>query len=380
MDAQTFHKKVIDTFDYLHENPELSWKEVHTTTYIKKLLEDAGCTVHTFSDCTGVIGDYGHPIDADTPIVAIRADMDALYQEVDGLLQANHSCGHDAHMSIVLGVLWKLVEQPQLLEKIAVRFIFQPAEEVAAGALKIAEKGFINDVDYLFGIHVRPLEEAKNGFVSPAIIHGAANAIEFDIIGMDAHGARPHLSNNAINIGTHIVNAINTIRLNPMIPHSVKVTKFISGGKNTNIIPGNANLALDLRAQTNHEMNILKEKVLNILKETEQLFATKIEITNDYSIPAAEVDDDAQNIAKTAITKVIGAEYTLPPIVTPGGDDFHFYTIHKPDLKATMIGLGCDLSPGLHHPNMTFKKEAIFQGIDILTEMIVSVYQSFETK
>src|SRR5699024_973805 len=200
--------------------------------------------------------------------------------------------------------LWKLVEQPQLLEKLAVRFIFQPAEEVAAGALKIAEKGFINDVDYLFGIHVRPLEEAKNGFVSPAIIHGAANAIEFDIMGDDAHGARPHLSNNAINIGTHIVNAINAIRLNPMIPHSVKVTKFISGGKNTNIIPGSASLALDLRAQTNNEMNILKEKVMRILKETEQLFATKIEITNDYSIPAAEVDKYAQKIAKAAITKV----------------------------------------------------------------------------
>src|SRR5699024_4801334 len=188
------------------------------------------------------------------------------------------------------------------------------------------------------------------------------------------------LSNNAINIGTHIVNAINAIRLNPMIPHSVKVTKFISGGKNTNIIPGSASLALDLRAQTNNEMNILKEKVMKILKEAEQLFATKIEITNDYSIPAAEVDKYAQKIAKAAITKVIGEEYTLPPIVTPGGDDFHFYTIHKPELKATMIGLGCDLSPGLHHPNMTFNKEAIFQGIDILTEMIMSVYSSFPKK
>lgn len=56
--------------------------------------------------------------------------------------------------------------------------------------------------------------------------------------------------------------------------------------------------------------------------------------------------------------------------MTPGGDDFHFYTIKRPHLKATMIGLGCDLKPGLHHPNMTFDRNAMFNGVEILTEIL----------
>ncbi|CAM4182432.1 M20 peptidase aminoacylase family protein [Lederbergia lenta] len=370
MQQDIFHKKVFDTFSYLHANPEISWKEQNTTFFIKQQLEMAGCNVTTFDDCTGVIGDFGGGSKG-VPVVAIRADMDALWQEVDGIYKANHSCGHDAHMTMVLGVLWKLEANPQLREKISVRFIFQPAEEVGKGALTLAEKGVVDDVDYLFGIHLRPSAETPNGFATPAIIHGATGAIECEIVGEDAHGARPHLTSNAIEIGMHIVNLLNTVHLDPTVPHSIKVTKFHAGGKNTNIIPGQASLSLDLRAQTNEHMKLLQKKVYNILELTEQLFETRINIVNDYSLAAAKVAPDAEKIARQAIVNVLGENYTVPALLTPGGDDFHFYTISKPTLKATMIGLGCDLKPGLHHPSMTFDKQALFNGIDILTEMVL---------
>ncbi|MBS4206917.1 M20 peptidase aminoacylase family protein [Bacillus sp. FJAT-50079] len=379
MDADSHRQKVFSTFEHLHAHPELSWEEVKTTEFIKKQLEASGCRVQTFSDCTGVIGDFGKASD-DVPVIGIRADMDALWQEVDGKLQANHSCGHDAHMSIVLGVLWKLAAMPDLHNQIAVRFIFQPAEEVGTGALKLIDHGVVDELDYLFGIHLRPKEETPNGYATPAIIHGATYAIECEILGDDAHGARPHLTSNAINIGTHIVNALNTIHLDPTVPHSVKVTKFHSGGKNTNIIPGQASLAIDLRAQTNKHMNLLKEKVYDVLTSTEQLFESKIVITNDYGIPAAEVNPIAEMICKQAIEHAIGKEYAMPPLITPGGDDFHFYTIKHPTLKASMIGLGCDLQPGLHHPNMSFDKEALLHGIDILTEMILLASRNKKVK
>lgn len=365
-----FRQRVIGTFNHLHARPELSWEEVETTKYIKDLLENAGCRVRTFSDCTGVIGDFGH-FDKGLPVVAVRADMDALWQEVDGIYRANHSCGHDAHMSIVLGVLWKLAENPSLSEQIAVRFIFQPAEELGAGALKLFEHGVLDGVDYLFGIHLRPTEEAPDGYAAPAIYHGSTGALECEIIGDDAHGARPHLTSNAIEVGTHIVNALHTIHLDPSVPYSVKVTRFQAGGKNTNIIPGQASLAFDLRAQTNGLMKQLKEKVYDILDSAQQLFGSKIDITNDYSIVAAEVDKEAESMARQAITKVLGESKIIEPLMTPGGDDFHFYTIQKPELKAAMVGLGCGLEPGLHHPNMTFNREAMFSGIDVLTEIIL---------
>ena len=147
-----------EIFAHLHEHPETSWNEVQTTKYIIDLLEKEGCRVTSFSDCTGLFADIG----TGKPVVAIRADMDALWQEVDGVFRANHSCGHDAHMTMVIGAIRLL-----LASKFngTVRFIFQPAEEKGNGALKMVEKGAIYDVDYLFGIHLRPIQELNTGVV-----------------------------------------------------------------------------------------------------------------------------------------------------------------------------------------------------------------------
>ncbi|KIL76617.1 Amidohydrolase AmhX [Bacillus badius] len=367
--AATLQERVMDTFNHLHANPELSWEEVETTKYIKEKLEEAGCSVTVFDDCTGVIGDIGN-FSGEAPVIAIRADMDALWQEVDGELKANHSCGHDAHMTMVLGALWSIKDRADILQKVGVRFIFQPAEEVGAGALKLIEKGAVDQVDYYYGIHLRPIQELPNGKAAPAILHGATGSLEFDIRGEDAHGARPHLTHNAVEIGTHIVNAIHTIHLDPNIAHSAKVTRFLAGERNTNIIPGSATLAVDLRAQTNELMEQLVSRIHEILQSTQSLFNVTINITEENGVAAAEVHPEAQEIARQAIIRSIGEEYTAAPIVTPGGDDFHFYTIKKPHLKATMVGLGCGLQPGLHHPHMTFDQEALFNGIHVLANII----------
>lgn len=367
--AATLQERVMDTFNHLHANPELSWEEVETTKYIKEKLEEAGCSVTVFDDCTGVIGDIGN-FSGEAPVIAIRADMDALWQEVDGELKANHSCGHDAHMTMVLGALWSIKDRADILQKVGVRFIFQPAEEVGAGALKLIEKGAVDQVDYYYGIHLRPIQELPNGKAAPAILHGATGSLEFDIRGEDAHGARPHLTHNAVEIGTHIVNAIHTIHLDPNIAHSAKVTRFLAGERNTNIIPGSATLAVDLRAQTNELMEQLVSRIHEILQSTQSLFNVTINITEENGVAAAEVHPEAQEIARQAIIRSIGEEQTTEPIVTPGGDDFHFYTIKKPHLKATMVGLGCGLQPGLHHPHMTFDREALFNGIHVLANII----------
>ncbi|WJY26081.1 MULTISPECIES: M20 peptidase aminoacylase family protein [Sporosarcina] len=367
--AQLTKKQVMETFEHLHNNPELSWEEEQTTAYVKKRLEDAGCRVTSFDDCTGVFGDIGN-FSGDVPVIALRADMDALWQEVDGSLQANHSCGHDAHMTMVLGVLERVKDRDELLKHLGIRFIFQPAEEVGTGALKMVEKGAIEDVDFYYGIHLRPFQETDNGKAAPAIVHGANGTIELEIRGDDAHGARPHLNRNSIEIGTFIVNALHSIHVNPNVAHSVKVTRFQAGGRSTNIIPGSASLAIDVRAQDNEVMDELMERVRDVLDSARNLFGSEITITEDTYVAAARVHPEAQETARQAITDVLGEENTVPPVITPGGDDFHFYTIKRPHLKATMIGLGCGLSPGLHHPDMTFDHESMMNGIDVMVRIL----------
>ncbi len=351
------------TFEYLHSNPEISWKEFQTTSFIKKELTKLGFHVQTFEDCTGVIGEIG----TGKPVVAVRADMDALWQEVDGEYKAIHSCGHDAHMTIVLGVAKKLKD---LSLDGTVRLIFQPAEEKGTGALKMIEKGVIDDVDYLFGVHLRPIQETTFGKASPALFHGANASYIGEIMGDDAHGARPHLNVNAIEVGMHIVSALSHIHLDPRIPYSVKMTRFIAGGDSSNIIPGHASFTLDLRAQTNEAMAELKEKVEHMISTIATTYQTNIIVEEEAGVVAARVHEEAQHIMQQAIENILGAENIEPPITTTGGDDFHFYTVHRPELKATMLGLGCDLKPGLHHPKMVFKTEAILDGVNILTEAV----------
>lgn len=287
-------EKVIQTFQYLHQHPEISWEEKNTTRYIKELLAASGCKVTVFPDCTGVVGEYG--TGKNVPVVGIRADMDALWQNVDGTFQANHSCGHDAHMAMVLGVLWKLEQHKELAAKLRIKFIFQPAEETGEGDLKMVEKNVIDDVDLLFGVHLRPGQEMKLGQASPVIVHGATKVYEVEIRGEDAHGARPHLNVNAIEVSTDIVQMLAKIHLNPQIPYSVKMTRFHAGGKSANIIPGNAEFALDLRAQTNEAMEELEKQVESIFAAIRTRHNIRLEVVNELEIAAAIVNQEATEI------------------------------------------------------------------------------------
>ncbi|MGA5688239.1 M20 peptidase aminoacylase family protein [Cytobacillus pseudoceanisediminis] len=360
-------------FNHLHENPEVSWKEYKTTAYLQKFLESRGFQVQLFADCTGLVVEVGDG----SPCVALRADMDALWQEVDGKFQANHSCGHDAHMTMGVGAML-LLQKAGFPKKGKLKFIFQPAEEKGTGALKMIEHGVLDDVDYLYGVHLRPIQEIRDGEASAAIYHGAARFLTGEIIGEDAHGARPHLGQNAIEIGASFIHEIKNIHLDPMVPHTAKMTKFHAGSDSGNIIPGKASFSLDLRAQTNEVIHALGEKIETITEYLSKLYGVKISLETKANVAAAEVNEEAQYFLEKAIVDVLGAGRLREPIVTSGGEDFHFYTLKKPNIKASMLGLGCDLKPGLHHPDMTFNREAIYSGMEILAKAVMATLEKEE--
>lgn len=360
-------------FTHLHKHPEVSWREYKTTEYLQKFLKCRGFKVQLFGDCPGLVVEVGEG----SPCVALRADMDALWQEVDGKFQANHSCGHDAHMTMGVGAML-LLQKTGFPKKGKLKFIFQPAEEKGAGALKMIEHGVLDDVDYLYGVHLRPIQEIRDGEASGAIYHGAARFLTGEIIGEDAHGARPHLGQNAIEIGASFIHEIKNIHLDPMVPHTAKMTKFHAGSDSGNIIPGKASFSLDLRAQTNEVINALSEKIETITEYLSNLYGVRITLETKANVAAAEVDEEAQYFLEKAIIDVLGAGQLREPIVTSGGEDFHFYTLKKPNIKATMLGLGCDLQPGLHHPDMTFNREAIYRGVEILARAVMATLEKEE--
>lgn len=366
------HNQLNNIFTHLHTNPEISWQEEQTTSYIKDLLSSYPCEITTFDDMTGLIVEIGNG----KPVVALRADIDALWQEVGGQFQANHSCGHDAHMTIAIGTFLSIINN-ETPPQGTFRFIFQPAEEKGTGALSLVNKGIADDIDYLYGMHLRPIEELRTGQFSPVIAHGAAKFFKGTIKGDDAHGARPHLNANAIQVGTDFFQQLNNIHMNPMIPHSVKMTRFSAGGKSSNIIPGNAEFSIDLRAQTNEVMDKLTEQVKRIATMLSQYYDVVILIEEGANIAAAVINEEAISFMKDAITDTVGKNHLVTKINTTGGDDFHFYTLKRPHIKASMLGIGCDLSPGLHHPKMTFNFDAIPKAVEILTNVLLKTAQQY---
>lgn len=364
-----------EIFEHLHANPEIAWQEINTTTYIANLLKHEGYEVHTFPNRTGLYVEIGQG----KPVIGLRTDMDALLQEVDGEMRANHSCGHDGHMTMIIGVLL-LIKRLKASFKGTLRVLFQPAEEKGEGALSFVEKGLIDDIDYLFGVHLRPIQELEDGTFSPALHHGASMMIAAEIYGVEAHAARPHLGKNAIEIGSSLVEALKSIHIDTMIPYSVKVTKFHAGGESGNIIPGKAFINLDVRAQTNEGMAVLVEDIHRIVDGVSTLYDANIVLKVLMDIAAARVDEDAQEILEHAIIQSVGQEKVRPPLYTPGGEDFHFYSKQRPHVKTTMLGVGCALTPGLHHPKMTFNKQQLITGVEILTRTVLCAFEYAKLK
>ena len=347
-------------FKHFHNNPEVSWKEFETTKRISDILTELNVSYTTFDDVTGVVAEIGHGDE----VIAVRADIDALWQELDGEMRANHSCGHDANITMVLGALFSLRHEP--LTK-RVRFIFQPAEETGGGSISMIERGVLEDVTQLYGVHLRPVEELPLGKVAPAIYHGAAAFLEGSIKGEDAHGARPHQGKNALDVVFALQTALQTLHVNPFDVYSAKLTKVVADGGSVNIIPGNATFTMDVRAQQNKVLQHVQQKIEQRMKQIEQNFDVQLDYEWLDITPGAEVGAKALAIARQGILEAVGEEALAAPVVTPGSDDFHFYTIHKPQLQATMLAVGANLAPGLHHPYMTFDESALYTGADVLT-------------
>lgn len=362
----TYSSRVNELWNDLHAMPEVGFKEIKTSSYLADKLRAAGYQVRTGIGVTGVIGTLisGCP----GKVVALRADMDALAHTINGKDCALHSCGHDAHSAMVLATAEEIARRG--LKSGTLKILFQPAEEVLDGACRMIDDGAIEDVEVLLGIHLRPIQEAALGQATPALYHGSSYIMEADIKGAAAHGARPHLGVNVIDAAAAVIGAVNAIHMNPTIPSTVKVTKLQAGGAALNVIPESAYMALDLRSQKNCLMNVLIQKTIKAIEAGVATVGAEATIKAKGGVPAAEYDNEIIEIASRAIVAVLGSEGLLDPIITPGGEDFHYFVKNKPALKTGYIGLGCDLTPGLHHPEMKFDHAALESGMKILLHMV----------
>ena len=361
--------RVKEIYNRLHSIPEGSGCEEQTSAYLALALEKAGYETTRNVGGHGVIGVLKGAEKGVT--VGLRADMDALMHNIDGKITPVHSCGHDANCSMGLVAAENIAKKG--IKKGTVKIIFQPAEETITGAKVIIDSGYVNDLDYLIGIHLRPIQEAKMGQATPALNHGASSQITAAIIGTTAHGARPHLGVNPIDVAALVVNAVNAIHENPIEAWSAKTTRFVSNSAVTNAIPDRVDLAFDLRSQSNSVMDSLITKIKRIIEELPIGLGATGKVDAIPLCPGADYDKEVIDILGKAIVNVMGAEALLEPINTPGADDFHFYKKLLPHIKTGFIGLGADLTPGLHNPQMNFNKDTLPLGVRLIENAITTL-------
>lgn len=359
------YQDLIDTvFDDLHSMPEVGLKEYKTSKYLKDKMKEAGCFDEIIEvGETGIIGVI-HGSEPG-PVIGLRADIDALEYEIEGEKVCKHACAHDAHATMALAAA--IIAGKAGVKKGTLKLILQPAEEILAGARLMIKSGHVDDVDELYGAHLRPVQEAKFGEATGGLWHSASQMVKVKVQGKESHGARPHLGINSIDAGVCIVNAVNSIHLNPASNYSVKCTEFRAGGLASNIVPADCSMTFDLRADTNEGMEELFSKLETAIKNGAAAVGAKAEIVERGGVPAATYDADLLEVTREAITDVLGS--CLPDIYTSGGEDFHFFATEG-GLKTAYFGIGADVKPGLHSIDMDFNRDALNIGVKIWLNII----------
>ncbi|MDG0794942.1 amidohydrolase [Cohnella ginsengisoli] len=318
------------TYAELHAIAEASWQEHRTTQYLQRELEKIGIAYDRFPAHTGLVvrwkGGAGKAVDPKRKgaVVALRADIDALWQRVDGVDRANHSCGHDAHMTMVLYALGAL--QAAGFQPVReLRVLFQPAEEVGEGALKLIEAGCLTDVDYLLGIHLRPAKELAYGRVSSAIYHGACAVLEGSVTGLQAHASRPNDGINAIEALADLVSAVRAVsNAFAAVPASCKVTKLRVPNESSNVIPDYGAFTIDVRAQTNEAMDALLPELERAVHSIGVDYGSPAELRLKSRMAAARPDPYLEALVGAVISDLLGDAGHAEPPVSPGGGGFSF--------------------------------------------------------
>ena len=358
----------------LHAMAEPAFKEVRTASFLAGFLRKLGYKVEEgMGGTTAVVAtlDSGVP----GPVVALRTDMDCLlFKQDDGTEKPIHACGHDGHMTIALGVAQLLAEQG--LKQGKVKILCQPAEEIGRGALELLKAGALQDVDYALGYHLMPKDMARSGQIIAQINWTACTLMEGEIRGLAAHGSQPHLGVNAIDVGAAIVGAVNALPTNPLLGGSVKTTRFLGGAGSLNAICDKVNIGFDLRSTSNSEMLALRQRVSEIVINTAKVYGAEAQCHIVGTCPAAEADPSLQAVTCEAIVEELGSEGLIPAASITVGEDFNFFKEQLPQLKTASLGIGCDLVPRLHDPDMHFDPAALAPAIKVLARLTHKLLQN----
>lgn len=328
-------KKMIKIRRYLHENPEISFKETKTAEYISKYYKNKGVEVKTHVGGNGVVViiDSGKP----GKTIGLRADFDALpIKEETGLAFSSknigvmHACGHDAHTAYLMVLADILIKYKKEL-KGKIYIIHQHAEEMTpGGAIGMIKSGNLDEVDNFFGIHVMTDMPFGKVYYHSGETQQGRSKFNVKLIGKGGHGSMPHTANDAIVAGANLIMALQTIvsrRLSPFENGVVTIGSF-DGAGTFNIIKDKIEITGDVRAMSENTMKKIEEQINIISQGIAKTYSMDIEYNFLIDYPILNNDKKMTQLVVNAVKKVgLEAEDCGPQ--SPS-EDFAHYAKIKP--------------------------------------------------
>lgn len=359
----------------LHQNPELSFKEVRTAQKLyDELTQLKPLEINRVAE-TGIIARIKGQ-DSNAPTVAVRGDIDALpIQEATGLEFASqndgimHACGHDVHAAWTVGAAHLLAENPARGD---VLVILQPAEEIAKGAFAIMESGLLDEVRAIFGAHVDRRYQVGQVVADQGPVAASADMFEIELVGKGAHGARPHEGNDPVIGMASLISALQTIISRRLDPGKAGVVTVgtVRAGSAPNIIPETAMLMGTIRSLDPKTRDFLHSEVKRISESIAEAFKLKCKIKSEYGTPPINNPERPISWAREAVSSLLGEEALVPlGFLNMGGEDFACYMekIHGCFIRIGAREPGSKVIPA-HSPQFYAAEESIFVGASVLAE------------
>ncbi len=338
-DAEALEQTLVSDRRHLHQNPELSFEEVQTSAFVQERLRDLNIPFTAGIGGYGVVANLqGH---RPGPVVALRADMDALpIQEVNDVPYASkvpgvmHACGHDVHTASLLGVAALLRSRTQEFSG-TVRFLFQPAEEKLPGgaSLMIRDGALANPTPQaIYGQHVMPLLPAGTvGFRSGRYM-ASADEIRLTIRGKGGHAAMPHLNTDSVLIASHIVVALQQVvsrRANPTLPSVLSFGHIIGEGA-YNVLPNDVRLRGTFRTMDETWRAQAHALIREIASGTASAMGAICDVEIDRGYPMLFNHPEPTALARSTAEAYLGPQQVVDLDLWMAAEDFAFYAQEIP--------------------------------------------------
>jgi amidohydrolase len=365
--AEQLKQKLVGLRRDFHQHPELGLQEINTAKKVEEVLKGLGIEAKMLVRGTGVRGFLAGSKPGKT--IALRADIDALpiQEETDLPYQSQnkgvmHACGHDAHTAMLLGAATILSEMRKEFKGNVV-FIFQPAEEIGAGAKAMVEEGVLEEVDRIFGLHVYSILPFGTLGYRPGPLMAAGDFFDVKITGKGGHGGLPHLTVDPIVIAANVINALQTLvsrEVDPVESAVMSICKM-SSGEAYNVIPETATFGGTIRSHKPELREVLPRRIKEILEGVVSAMRGSYEFNLMSKFPATINDEEMTAFVVNVAKEILGEDKisVLKPLM--GSEDFSFYLQKIP---GTFVFLGVEnKEKGIifpqHHPKFDIDEDIL---------------------